>query len=597
MVAIKRRHITRLWAWILLFIIIIGVICFTGPLFLNRIIQNTIKEKLSQLSPVATVSYSAIKANFFAATLSISDLTIQLQPNRYDSIHHHQLRFSTCAITGISFLQAVLHKKLSIQKLQLNNGEIRLDPALFDSTHLLQKELSARMPFKNISINQVQLAAGSIWLTANGENKLLGNVKVDLDRIRATTDSFQLGAVQCTAQDINYALPDTTHSLHIHQFILDSKQQIIQIDSVKIYAEKNELAFLTAIKISAIDVLKGFNNNFIDGKMTIDGIRINSLPNRSLHIKKLIADSRNTSLRIESLSIGTKYAKYEFGKKLGRQADYIEAEVPAIEVSHLNFKALLNKKLVADKVTLTNSSIYFFRDRRLPLQQKKQPLPNDYLQQIPISVRLNTFTIQNASIISEEHPRDGEHTGYLKIAHATIAMSPVINHPGKQDPGYSNTEVAGSIMDAGLISATIHAPLRKNIYQVKGVIKNLDLVKLNPSAENLGQFHIESGILNTLDFQFKATEEKATGQIIGEYHDLKIDRLKQKGEKRVAKIPTFFLKHVIIPKDKDKSLKVKKRTGKIDYLRDLIRMVSFYFLKSLLDGIRSSFTLGFLLPQ
>lgn len=66
---------------------------------------------------------------------------------------------------------------------------------------------------------------------------------------------------------------------------------------------------------------------------------------------------------------------------------------------------------------------------------------------------------------------------------------------------------------------------------------------------------------------------------------------------KTAKLPSFFLHHLIIRKNKDKSLNVKKRTGKIDYARDPTRLVTFYFLKSLLDGIRSSFTLGFLLPK
>lgn len=223
-------------------------------------------------------------------------------------------------------------------------------------------------------------------------------------------------------------------------------------------------------------------------------------------------------------------------------------------------------------------------------------MPNGYLKQIPLEVRVNTFKLRNASAIYEEFPKIGNQTGYLAIYNVNISMSPMLNHPAKNDPGYSNTYVEGSIMNAGLIKATIHAPLRKNIYFIKGNIKNLDLPKLNPSSENLGRFHIESGILNSLDFHFTATEEKATGEIIGEYHDLVIDRLK-KGEIKVSKVPTFFLKHLIIPKNKDKSLNVKKRTGKIEFDRDPTRLVTFYFLKSLVDGIRASFTLGFLLPK
>lgn len=317
---------------------------------------------------------------------------------------------------------------------------------------------------------------------------------------------------------------------------------------------------------------------------------------RTVHIKSATADSKKALLRIDHLTVATQYPKFEFGKKLGRQADYIEAVIPRIEISKLNFKQLLNKKLVADDVAIDNSNFYFFRDRRLPRQLKEQPMPNGYLKEIPVEVRVNTFKMNNASVVSEEFPKVGDQAGYLKIDNLNISMSPMLSHPYKSDPRYSDTHVEGSIMNAGLIEASIRAPLREDIYSIKGVIKNLDLPKLNPSAENLGRFHIESGMLNFLEFHFTATEEKATGEIIGEYHDLLIDRLKPKS-KEVAKVPTFFLKHFIIPKNKDKSLDVSKRTGKIDYKRDPTRIVSFYFLKALLHGIRASFELGFLLPK
>jgi len=57
------------------------------------------------------------------------------------------------------------------------------------------------------------------------------------------------------------------------------------------------------------------------------------------------------------------------------------------------------------------------------------------------------------------------------------------------------------------------------------------------------------------------------------------------------------LRHAIIPLNKDASLPESKRTGKVDYVRDPTRMVSYYFLQSLLMGVKKSFTLGFLLPK
>jgi hypothetical protein len=57
------------------------------------------------------------------------------------------------------------------------------------------------------------------------------------------------------------------------------------------------------------------------------------------------------------------------------------------------------------------------------------------------------------------------------------------------------------------------------------------------------------------------------------------------------------MRHVIVPKNKDKSLPEKKRTGKVDFTRDPTRFVSNYLLQSLLTGIKSSFTFGFLIPK
>jgi hypothetical protein len=153
-------------------------------------------------------------------------------------------------------------------------------------------------------------------------------------------------------------------------------------------------------------------------------------------------------------------------------------------------------------------------------------------------------------------------------------------------------------MGAGNIQADINLSMIDGSSHIKGAIDELHLTAMNPSAENLGKFHIQSGVLNRLDFEFTATNTKASGQIVGVYHDLVIDRLKHTNDGlKKASAPSFLLHKVIIPKNKDVSLDVKHRTGKIDFERDPTRIVTFYYLKALLDGVRDSFTLGFVLPS
>jgi hypothetical protein len=103
-------------------------------------------------------------------------------------------------------------------------------------------------------------------------------------------------------------------------------------------------------------------------------------------------------------------------------------------------------------------------------------------------------------------------------------------------------------------------------------------------------------MLNSLAFHFNLNEEKTNGAIVGEYHNLVVSKLKGQ-MKKTAWFPSFMLKHLIIPKNKDKSLAVSKRTGSIDYKCDSTRLFSFNLLKSLIYGIDASFTLGFLLPK
>ena len=210
---------------------------------------------------------------------------------------------------------------------------------------------------------------------------------------------------------------------------------------------------------------------------------------------------------------------------------------------------------------------------------------------------LDELNLRNATATSEEFPKEGDHTGYIKLENLSVTMKPFLNHSTAGEHSVTSY-IKASLMNAGKIQATINLSLVTGVSFIKGYISNLQLTAMNPSAENLGKFHIQSGVLNLLNFEFTATNTKAEGKIVGEYHDLVIDRLKlTKDGLKKAKLPSFLLHKIIIPKNKDASLDVSKRTGKIDYERDPSRFVTFYYLKALLDGIRDSFALGFVLPS
>jgi hypothetical protein len=278
--------------------------------------------------------------------------------------------------------------------------------------------------------------------------------------------------------------------------------------------------------------------------------------------------------------------------------DWVAASSEGLLVEGLDMAALLQRRFIASAISIRRNTISIFRDRRLPPKPGNKPMPAEMLKRLPLTVRIGSVKIGSTSFAYEEFPKKGDQTGTLTIARLKGTISPLINRPVAGDPAYLTMKMEGSLMGSGSVGATTRIPLREgDVYVVEGAFHELDLTSLNPSAENLGKLHIESGMLNSLAFWFTMDGEKATGKIVGEYHDLVADKLRENSpEKKVDKIKSFFLKKLIIPRNKDRSLSESKRTGKVDYKRDPSRYFSYYLLHSLLVGVKSSFSLGFLLP-
>lgn len=701
----------------ILFILIIANI------IVNNIVQNKVREKLRQLSPLEKVSFSSIKSNLFSSSISFNNLKIDYTPN--SNHHQHSLYFSTAELNGINLFKVIFHQTLSVNNLKLRNGVIKLDEFLLSEKDTAQKNKFPPIPFRHISISHFELTAINIGMYSEQKKQLSLKGSITIDEIGIndlnkpfTSNNLHFGAFESSLSEINYAIPETYHTLQIKNLTIDSKKGIVQIDSLKTIPLFSKHTFfrksknqpllvestISNITMQKMNVMKLFDGKFTAEKMIlnqtdlnirgeaieskrpsaylkeipleiqIDTFRVNhssiayegpdiSIPmpfkdisinhleivktDLSLHsdkidqlklngdividkikmtktdgprfsgftcalhdinssipgayqniqIKKLIIDSKKEILQIAFLKMTPQYDKFEVGHKTGHQTDVIEATIPGIEIVKPDVLKLFEKKLIAERILIKESNIYVFRDRRLPRLLEHQPLPVALLKSLPFSIRVKNVHVNHSTITYEEFPKDGLLTGILKIEKFQLSISPLINHPVQSDSDHMNMNVEGSLMGSGTLNVSIYLPLNpKTDYYINGIIRDLDITRLNSPAENLGKFHIESGVLNSLAFRFSLNEEKANGTIVGEYHDLVVDKLKGK-VKKTAWFPSFMLKHLIIPKDKDNSLAVSKRTGTIDYKCDSTRLFPFNLLKSLIYGIDASFTLGFLLPK
>ncbi|PWT76818.1 MAG: hypothetical protein C5B59_05695 [Bacteroidetes bacterium] len=501
-------------------------------LVLNRVVNRRISQSLEQVSSGLNMSYSSISTNVLNSSVTINDLSFSIK-GKEDSSQQHKFSFGTVTLTGLNFFKLMSSKKLEIEKMKLENSNLSFDH------NLSSQKISAPAaftPFNEVAIDEIELTdfIGSLHTGKHEDMSLEGGL------------------------------------------ILKG----VQIDDLKKSLDKNNI-HLASIKgkVSSLEYK-------IPGKY------------QSVQIKNLEVDSKESTLTIDTCRIVPRLDKFEMGRKKGYQVDYVEGTSTGIEMEKLDVMELFNKKLIAEKIKIDHNDIYVFRDRRLPLKGDNKDMPMEDLESLPMSIRVQSATVNASNFSYEEFPKKGNESGILKILRMHASIAPLINHPQKGDPPFITLKASGSLMGSGTVTTTMEMPFQKDQdYKVQGEFKKLDLTKLNASAENLGRIHIESGMLDYLGYQFDMNKEKATGKIVGEYHDLVIDKLKDKtSDKKVDKIKSFFLKQVIIPKNKDKSLAESKRTGKVSYNRDPTRYFSYYMLHSLLTGVKASFTLGFLLP-
>jgi hypothetical protein len=364
----------------------------------------------------------------------------------------------------------------------------------------------------------------------------------------------------------------------------------LRLEGIKASEEKMHLSFEGSVELDSVYGAEQGEKGF--GEIHISANRIRSrIPgaDETILLRNLELDSKKRSLRLDSLRMLPVMDKLKIGEKKGQQTDVWEVNSEGIEAEGLDVQALAEHRVIADRISIRQNHIYVFRDRRLPLEPGEKPLPAASLKGMPVSLRIKLVKLGPTLFTYEEFPKEGDKTGVLTIHRLSGSLEPLINKPAKGDPAYLTLRTEGSLMNSGRVEATTKIPLQEgDPYRVEGAFHELDVTKLNNPAENLGHLHLESGMLNRLDFQFSMSAERSTGEVTGRYHELVVQKLGKKG--KVDKLKSFALKHLIIPQNKESA------HGKVDYKRDRERYFSYYLLHSLLVGVKSSFELGFLLP-
>ncbi|MDN5200137.1 hypothetical protein QQ008_02160 [Fulvivirgaceae bacterium BMA10] len=310
----------------------------------------------------------------------------------------------------------------------------------------------------------------------------------------------------------------------------------------------------------------------------------------TFNARKIGVSTAKSRLFLDSVTFIPRFGKYQFSRKLGYEADRINASVRRIEFNKFNFKDyILRDQFESSLVNVYGLHVDDFRDKRLPISQNQKPkMPQEQLRDLDYNIVLDRVKLKDGYISYQEFVEEGQQPGTIYFENLNADLRNVTNDPAqlnKNDRFIMDAQA--DIMGKGRVKAKLSFSIRdkRNAFEFSGNIGAMNLVEINPMLENVAFVSVKSGLNQNLDFSMNANDNFAVGNMRFTYDDLRVSVIKKKTG-NTGGLASFFANTFVInnknPEGKN------QRVGDIYFERDKSKSIFNYWWKSLLSGIKPS---------
>ena len=309
-------------------------------------------------------------------------------------------------------------------------------------------------------------------------------------------------------------------------------------------------------------------------------------------VKKISLGIGKRTMKLDTIVVKPVLDREEFNQKFGIQTTYLDAFIPEVELSKINWFTYPEPTIEIGKMT-TSFNMKMYRDKRLPNPlHDTRPLPTHLLHRLKFKLRVDSIDVNDSFLSYEEFPENNDSTGIIYFDKLTARINGVHNNAKhKKD---ITMKTFARFMGEGELNASFTFPYdSSNLYRVKGSLEKFPLSSVNRMLGSAAKAKIENGFMNRFDFEFAYNDRKSTGSVKMQYEGLKLVTLRENKDKEqaVSPIKTWILNTFFIKKDPTKELSDDTRKGEIEFYRDTQKSVFNYWWKSILSGIKSAYNL------
>ena len=299
-------------------------------------------------------------------------------------------------------------------------------------------------------------------------------------------------------------------------------------------------------------------------------------------------DSNDQKLRINNGKLMPLLSPQELPEKIGEEVDHFDIESGAIEIHGVDADSWIESRLLhADYATLDSLQLRISRDKNYPDKERtKRPLPAVMLKNFPYSVALDSIRWTNGLISYRQWKEGQDQYGEVTFNEIDLAMKNIQN----RDESEPVTAVAKTkLMDKSDFEVDFSFMMDDSgKHDISGRLSSMDLTAFNSVFSPLAFMKIQDdAVLDYLEFDFRANDEKATGNVTMIYDGLSVRKLNEDTleESTSTRLVSFVANLTSVRSDNDED---DPRIGEIDLERDKERSMFTYWWHTLREGLKES---------
>ncbi|OQP58450.1 hypothetical protein [Niastella populi] len=457
--------------------------------------------------------------------------------------------------------------------------------------------------------NLLRVTVPELYITGVQTDAAVLNKVVIASKVKLTSPVVTMYKNRYAAKNDNNSNDTSATTDKIYKILLRGLQKI-KVDTILITDADYHICKWpkgdTVFSGSHINA-KLHNINISDSTST-DTSRILFAENASLDVKKLVLHDKNglynyvfneiklisaeRSFAVEKLHIVPLLSEAAFMRAFKWQTDRLNFDLYNLLFKQVNVQEILNGNLIANQLVIKKATFNIFRDKSYPEKKEKKVghYPHQKLLKVPTDVAIKKIIVQSGYIeYKEKNPQTGS-SGVVLFDNMSASLLNVSNRNNK---GIMTVNFNCRFLGKAPLTATLQFYMnnKNGKFTANGSMKTTNATVFNTLSKPMALVEINSGMINSLDFNLICDDYKAKGIIRLLYNDLKIKILKQEETGSVQnykpkKVISLLANMTIVDGNPQKDNPVRIVT--VNHQRDIYRSMFNLIWKAIFEGAQKT---------